>query len=95
MKGSFIVEGGSGPGNRRSGSLPSLARDPWATAKFESRGGAQSASLGGPERCPRSLSACIARLWWRAGRGMQKNNDNLMKISKNMAKLVKRSLFID
>ena len=26
---------------------------------------------------------------------MQKNSDNLMKISKNMAKLVKRSLFID
>ena len=26
---------------------------------------------------------------------MRKNSDNLMKISKNMAKLVKRSLFID
>ena len=32
MKVSFIVEGGSGPGNRRSGSLPSLA--PLVRLKF-------------------------------------------------------------
>ena len=71
MKVSFIVEGGSGPGNRRSGSLPSLALGPWETVTFESCGGAKRrapphdsnvtvsqgsrASLGGPERWPGPL----------------------------------------
>ena len=88
MKISFIVEGGSGPGNRRSVPLPSLAlglcappRDSNVTVSQGTR-----ASLGGPERCPRSLSAYIARL--------RKNSDNMMKINKNMPKLVRRSLFI-
>ena len=59
MKVSFIVEGGSGPGNRRSGSLPSLARDPWETVKFESHGGANFIVSKGPsarlEREPERL----------------------------------------
>ena len=29
MEVSFIVEGGSGPGNRRSGSLPRVPRETW------------------------------------------------------------------
>ena len=48
------------------------------------------ASLGGPERCPRSLSAYIARNGGRPGRGMQKNGEKRRKfdeITKNMAKL--------
>ena len=35
MKVRFIVEGGSGPGDRGSGSLPSLALGPWENVLFE------------------------------------------------------------
>ena len=84
MKVSFIVEGQSGPGNRRSGSLSSRRATPHGSNFTVSQG--TRASLGGPERCPRSLSAYIARL--------RKNSDNMMKINKNMPKLVRRSVFI-
>ena len=83
MKVSFIVEGQSGPGNRRSGSLPLFA--PPHDSNFTVSQGSR-ASLGGPERCPRSLSACVAR--------PRKNSDNMMKINKNMLKLVRSSLFL-
>ena len=57
MKVSFIVEGGSGPGNSRSGSLPNLVLGSWEntplrTTQITRSPKGPARDLGGPERCP-------------------------------------------
>ena len=60
MKVSFIVEGESGPGNRRSGSLQSLARDPWETVDAPLRATQISRSPKDPARAWEGLNVAPA-----------------------------------